>query len=180
MPMSVRIIAPLFDLSAEKKNAAKMRLEWIALHREVSPEPENCPCGKSGIKELCWVRNVVTNRTLFVGNCCVNFIAEKGYCAECELYPVVSHAAHYCEFCGRNRKDAPTGFVEKGVPKFGDPIKGLTYVQAYLRNTSNARYILANPHTWGYYDPHYIQFLRLNEERNSVRGKRMKGSLAKE
>lgn len=175
-----RIIQPLFDLSAEKKNVEKMRQEWVVLNREVSPVPEECPCGKTGIIELCWVRNVVTNRTVFVGNCCVNFVAEKGYCARCEIYPVVSHAAHYCERCGRNRKDAPSGFVEKGVPKFGDPIKGMTYVQAYLRNTSHARYILANPHTWKYNDPHYIQFLRLNEERNSVRGKRKVSPVASE
>jgi hypothetical protein len=173
-----RIIAPLFELSAEKKDLETMRKEWVVLRREVATQPQHCPCGKNGIVELCWVRNVVTNRSLFVGNCCVTFVAEKGYCSRCEIYPVVSHTAHYCRFCGHNRKDAPSGVVEKGVPKFGDPIKGLTYVQAYLRNTSHARYILANPHTWKYNDPHYIQFLRLNEERNSVRRKRMPESLA--
>jgi hypothetical protein len=168
MTMSRMIAAPLFELSSEKTDVEVMRKEWVPLHREESPEPTQCPCGKNGIVELCWIRNVVTGHTLFVGNCCVKFVAEKGYCAKCELYPVVSHAAHYCQFCGHNRRDAPTGFVTKGKPLYGPPIVGLSYTQAYIQNKPYANYILDTPKTWKYNDPHYIQFLQLNRERNAA------------
>ena len=173
-----RIIAPLFELSHEKNDPEVMRKEWIVLHREtLDGWCDDCPCGKRGIVELCWIRNVVTNRRIFVGNCCVNFVADKGYCARCELYPTISHAAHYCEFCAHNRNDAPTGFVTKGEPKYGEPIKGKTYTRAYIDNKSYARYILSTPSSWRYNDPHYLQFLKLNEERNFLRGKRIISSV---
>lgn len=164
-----RIVAPLFELSVEKTNLEAMRSEWIPLHREVSPEPTDCPCGQHGIVELCWIQNIRNNRRVFVGNCCVNFVAEKGYCAKCRLYPCISHTSHFCGACARNRKDAPTGVVQKGRPLYGDPIVGLTYEQAYRRNPQYAHYIRTTASCWKYNDPHYLEYLRLTHERNTPR-----------
>jgi len=157
-----RIADYLKSLSVDKEN---FRREWIPLHRETCEEPETCPCGKKGIKELCWVQNLVTDESFWVGNCCVRFVAEKGYCAKCEIYPTVSHTAHYCEACARGRKDAPTGIVERGVPRYGPPIKGLTYEDAMFANPSYVTYILKTPSTWKYNDPHFLAYLRLQKER---------------
>jgi hypothetical protein len=175
---SYRIVAPLFNLSVEKTDRDVMKAEWLPLHREISPEPTDCPCGQHGIVELCWIRNIVNNRELYIGNCCINFIAPKGYCAKCRIYPVVSQAAHYCEFCGHNRKDAPSGVVQKGSPLYGKPIKGLSYSAARLANPEYAHYIRTTPKTWKYNDPHYLQYLQLTHERNSMRPKRTISSVA--
>lgn len=164
-----KIIKPLFDLSVEKKNLSKMKSEWIVLQRDVAPEPCECPCGKQGIRELCYIRNVARNLTIFVGNCCVRFFDEPARCARCEIYPTVSPTAHLCHFCVHNRSDAPTGFVTKGKPLYGSPIRGLSYKDAYLANTGYARYVLANPKTHKFNDPHYLEWLRLNESRNLSR-----------
>jgi len=166
-----KIIKPLFELSVEKENINRMKSEWIVLQRDVAPEPCQCPCGKQGIVELCYIRNVARNLTIFVGNCCVRFFSEPARCSRCEIYPVVSPAAHFCHFCVHHRKDAPTGFVTKGKPLYGDSIQGLSYKAAYLANTKYARYILATPSTHKYNDPHYLEWLRLNEIRNLSRSK---------
>lgn len=152
-------------LKEKSSNQSNYRQEWIPLHRETSPEPEVCPCGQTNIRELCWIKNLVTEETFFIGNCCIRLIAEKGYCAKCEIYPTISHAAHYCSFCARGRKDGPTGFVEKGVPRYGEPIKGKSYEEAMLANPSYANYILKTPSTWKYNDPHFLEYLRLQRGR---------------
>ena len=130
----LRIVPPLFDLSEEKKLLPVMLEEWEVLHREVSDTYEQCPCGKQGIVELCWIRNRVTNTKLFIGNCCVSVFGKEALCAKCRLYPIISPTAHFCLACSRNRKDAPTGRVTKGKPLYGKPIVGLTYQEAYLAN----------------------------------------------
>ena len=157
-----RIADVLRSLSVNQEN---FRREWIALHRQTCEEPETCPCGKRGIKELCWVQNVLTNEEFFIGNCCIKFIAEKGYCAKCALYPVISHSAHYCQFCAHGRRDAPSGYVEKGKPLYGPPIKGLSYEDALVANPEYAKYIRKTPSTWKYNDPHYLAYLNLQYER---------------
>lgn len=160
---------PISDvLRMRSRNMDNFRREWIVLHRVVAEDPEVCPCGKQGIKELCWIKNVLTEDEFFIGNCCVRFLADKGYCAKCEIYPVISHSAHYCEACAHGRKDAPTGFVEKGNPLYGKPIKNLTYEEAMVANPDYAKYILKTPSTWKYNDPHYLAWLRLQKQRVAV------------
>jgi hypothetical protein len=166
-----KISKPLFELSVEKMDTDTMKSEWIVLHRGVADEPTTCPCGKQGIRELCYIRNRHSGLTIFVGNCCVRFLGGHARCADCEIYTTVSPTAHLCRFCAHRRKDAPTGFVTKGKPLYGTPILGKTYKEAYLANTSYARYILATPSTHKYNDPHYIEWLRLNESRNLSRSK---------
>jgi len=159
-----KIVPALFEMSNEKEDAMKMKQEWIVGHREVAEEPQVCPCGKTGIRELCWIRNRETDVDTFIGNCCVRFLGERGYCSMCEIYPTISHAAHYCEWCAHNRKDKPTGFVEKGKPLYGDPIIGLSYKEAYRRNRSYADYILKTPSQAKWNDPHYLAFLKKESE----------------
>ena len=155
-----RIVPALFGASREKKLLDKMRDEWAVCEREVSDEPVECPCGKKNIRELCWIRNRITGHRMFVGNCCIKFLADKGYCAECGIYEVVSHTAHYCEYCGRNRNDKPSGVVEKGTALYGPQVIGLPYREAYYRNPSLAKWLVATPAKWKYYDRHWIAFLQ--------------------
>lgn len=175
-----KLIRALFALSKEQEDEKVMREEWIPCERYVceDPEGETCPCGKQHIRELCFIRNRKTGHKIFVGNECVRFFAEIGYCASCGLYPAVSHTAHYCEYCGHNRNDKPTGFVEKGNPLFGEKIVGLSYLSAYHRNPTYAAYLMENPQKWKYIDKHYIAFLKKHfAENGSVRGKRMEKSV---
>lgn len=154
----MRIEAPLREMSVNPEN---VREEWFVCERQVSPEPEVCPCGKTGIRELCWIQNRLTGGRIFIGNCCIGFLAERGFCARCRIYPVLSAAAHYCSACAHNRADKPSGFVEKGKPRYGRPIIGLSYEDAVDANPSYAKYIVATPSQRKHNDPHYLQFLLL-------------------
>ena len=173
----MKIVPALFELSEEKEDVETMRDEWIVGDRQVAEEPQVCPCGKTGIKELCWIRNHVNDTELFIGNCCVRFFGERGYCARCSIYRTVSDTAHFCEWCGHNRNDMPSGVVRKGNPRYGDPIVGLPYKVAYHRNPSYAKYIVATPSQAKWNDPHYLAFLRkLFSESGNMRQKRMENT----
>lgn len=175
--MEWKIVPALFEHSDEKEDVRKMKSEWIVGDREVAEEPQRCPCGKNGIKELCWIRNVVTETEMFIGNCCVRFFGERGYCARCGVHRTLSDTAHYCEWCGHNRNDMPSGRVRKGKPLYGDPIIGLSYDEAYRKNPSYARYIVATPGQAKWNDPHYLAFLqRKFAESEIVRRKRMENT----
>lgn len=158
---SWKIVPALFALSVEKHDERVMKREWVVGDRQVSEEDEVCPCGKTGIRELCWVVNRQTGQRIFMGNCCVRFFDAIGKCMRCKIYPAVSPTAHYCEFCAHNRKDKPTGRVTKGTPRRGPPIVGLTYQEALDANPQYAKYIHDTPSQAKWNDPHFLQFIRV-------------------
>jgi hypothetical protein len=141
----------LFPLSREKENAELMCLEWITQERELLEgiQEEMCPCGQQHIKELCWIKNRLTGNAVFVGNECIRHFGNGiGDCMRCGLYPAVSHSAHYCEFCGHNRNNAPTGKVKSGK------YKGLLYSEVPQHY---GNWALENPK---FVDPHYLFYFK--------------------
>lgn len=170
-----RILPPLFELSTEKTDRARMLEEWRVGHRVVAETPHTCPCGKTGIKELCYIHHLVTGRSLAIGNCCVGVFPASALCGRCKLYPIVSGSSHLCRFCGRNRKDGPTGVVSVGTPRFGAPILGLTYAAAALANRSYADWLVNNPHKvigrFPSHDPHLLAFLQMIERRVAAKAR---------
>lgn len=147
----------LFENSREKYDYTLMLEEWIELNRETAHEPCDCPCGKRGIVELCYIFNVLTGYTGYVGNCCVRHIKDCiGYCSSNRCpYRCVSHAAHFCEYHARNRKDAPTGFISRGKWKgrpYNDPCLA-DYAKWALKERSPG------------VDPHYLAWLDLDVAR---------------
>lgn len=147
------IFAILFEHSREKVNPDLMREEWIAGHRELSDDPQECPCGQKGIKELCYIRNVLNGVEMFIGNECILHLVDDGVglCSECRLYPCVSHSAHKCRRCGRGTKDKPTGFLRSGK------WKGTRYDDPILHNY--ARWAI-EPENSMKVDPHYLVYIR--------------------
>ena len=170
-----RILAPLFELSNEKNDLSRMLAEWLVLHREKAEEPHCCPCGKDGIKELCYIRHIPTGRRYAIGNCCISIFKTSALCDTCKLYPILSDTSHKCQFCAHHRKDAPTGVVLKGKPLYGAPILGLPYAEAYKANPAYAKYILATPQTEKYNDPHYLAYLRLIQSRVEAKARLVAG-----
>ena len=64
-------------LSGEKENVCKIYNEWTFSHTEDSGEASSdCPCGKTGIRYLCHLRNKITRKQTFVGTSCVEFFDE--------------------------------------------------------------------------------------------------------
>lgn len=152
------IATHLFSHSREQTSWTEMIQEWLPLHREVSDELCECPCGKENIRELCYIKNVLTGYTGFIGNCCVLHLGSDmvGYCSS-PMCPhrCVSHAAHFCEYHARNRKDAPTGHISRGK------WKGKRYDDPCLANY--ARWAIENRSPG--IDPHYLAWLDLAESR---------------
>jgi hypothetical protein len=151
------IYPALFEYSHEESNVELMLEEWILLHREIAEEPQTCPCGKKGIRELCYIHNILTRNELCIGNCCVLQLNTNTYglCSECKLYMTVSHTAHKCKFCSHNRSDAPTGKITRGKwrGKFYDDPELKNYGRWAIQ-TENRRFI----------DPHYLHWLDNQEE----------------
>ena len=155
------IATHLFSHSREQTSWTEMIKEWTPLHREVSDELCECPCGKKGIRELCHLTNVLTGYEGFVGNCCIRHLGDDvvGYCsAPMCPYLCVSHTAHFCDYHAHNRKDAPTGYISRGRwegKRYDDPC-------------------LANYSSWAIkdrnrgIDPHYLAWLDLMASRRPV------------
>lgn len=144
----------LFANSREQDDYYLMLEEWEALERERSHDLCECPCGKEGIRELCYIRNVLTGYKGFIGNCCIKHINPDivGLCSSdmCP-YPCVSHTAHFCDYHAHNRKDAPTGYISRGKWKgkrYDDPCL-VSYGRWASENRSPA------------IDPHYLAWLDL-------------------
>lgn len=67
----------LKQLSVEKADECKIYQEWIFSHTEDSDEAGSyCPCGKTGIRYLCYINNKITRKQTFVGTSCVEFFDE--------------------------------------------------------------------------------------------------------
>ena len=63
--------------SVEKEDECKIYQEWLFSHTEDSGEAgSDCPCGKKGIRYLCYIRNKTTRKQTFVGTTCVEFFDE--------------------------------------------------------------------------------------------------------
>jgi hypothetical protein len=152
------IASHLFRYSQEQTNWSKMVGEWVPLHREVSDELCECPCGKEGIRELCHLTNLRTGYIGFVGNCCILHLGESvvGYCSAPSCpYPCVSHTAHFCEYHAHNRKDAPTGFITRGKwrgKRYNDPCLA-KYAEWAIEDRNRG------------IDPHYLAWLDLQASR---------------
>ena len=148
----------LFGYSREKENADLMLKEWRIQQRERADDPQVCPCGKLNIKELVWIKNVLTEMRFFIGNCCALHINADsvGLCAvSCCPYLCVSHSAHYCTYHAHNRKDAPSGFIRQGK------WKGRLYTDPDLKDYSRWAML---PENRKYIDPHYLAWLDLQEK----------------
>lgn len=152
------IATHLFSHSREQTSWTEMIQEWLPLHREVSDELCECPCGKENIRELCYIKNVLTGYTGFIGNCCVLHLGSDmvGYCSS-PMCPhrCVSHAAHFCDYHAHKRKDAPTGRISRGKWKgkrYDDPCLA-NYAQWAIKDRSPG------------IDPHYLAWLDLADSR---------------
>lgn len=67
----------LKQFSVEKEDECKMYREWLFSHTEDSGEAgSDCPCGKKGIRYLCYITNKTTRKQTFVGTSCVEFFDE--------------------------------------------------------------------------------------------------------
>ncbi len=156
------IASHLFRHSREQTNWSKMVGEWLPLHREVSDELCECPCGKSGIRELCHLTNLETGYKGFVGNCCILHLGDNvvGYCSASMCpYPCKSHTAHFCEYHAHNRKDAPKGVISRGKWKgkrYNDPCLA-QYAQWAIKDRNKG------------IDPHYLAWLDLQASRKQIR-----------
>jgi len=67
----------LKQFSVEKEDECKIYREWLFSYTEDSGEAgSDCPCGKKGIRYLCYIRNQTTRKQTFVGTTCVEFFDE--------------------------------------------------------------------------------------------------------
>lgn len=65
-------------LSTEKDDECKIYAQWDFSHTEDSGEADSqCPCGKTGIRYLCYITNKITKKSTFVGTSCVEFFDEE-------------------------------------------------------------------------------------------------------
>ena len=68
----------LKKLSTEKDDECKIYAQWDFSHTEDSGEADSqCPCGKTGIRYLCYITNKITKKSTFVGTSCVEFFDEE-------------------------------------------------------------------------------------------------------
>ncbi len=51
--------------------------QWRIVEFEYSALERNCPCGKTGITELCWIYNIHTHARPFVGNVCIEHFSDN-------------------------------------------------------------------------------------------------------
>lgn len=73
-----RLTNHLKKLSAEKDDECKIYAQWYFSHTEDSGEADSqCPCGKTGIRYLCYITNKITKKSTFVGTSCVEFFDEE-------------------------------------------------------------------------------------------------------
>ena len=68
----------LKQLSVEKEDECRIYREWLFSQTEDSGEAagSDCPCGKKGIRYLCYITNNTTRKQTFVGTTCVKFFDE--------------------------------------------------------------------------------------------------------
>ena len=72
-----KLTGHLKQFSVEKEDECKMYREWLFSHTEDSGEADReCPCGKKGIRYLCYITNETTRKQTFVGTTCVEFFDE--------------------------------------------------------------------------------------------------------
>ena len=68
----------LKKLSTEKDDECKIYAQWDFSHTEDSGEAgSQCPCGKTGIRYLCYITNKITKKLTFVGTSCVEVFDEE-------------------------------------------------------------------------------------------------------
>ena len=73
-----QLTSHLRDLSKEKNNELQLYREWTFCHIKDSGETDRrCPCGKTGIRYLCYIKNRITGMLTFVGTKCVEFFDEE-------------------------------------------------------------------------------------------------------
>lgn len=72
MSMFEKLREHIISLS-ESDDFERARNEWELFNVELSEdiEGETCPCGKTGIRELCYIHNIKNGKKIFVGNVCV-------------------------------------------------------------------------------------------------------------
>jgi hypothetical protein len=149
------IVRALTPLSLEKDDFKLMLREWTPLHRETTDEQNKCPCGVA-IKELCWITNVLTKATLFVGNECVKHVTEEmPYCARCKIYPIETRTSHFCHECRHNTRRAPCGYIKVG--KF----RGTAYDVMWRDQMSYCNWV---PPTFS--DRDFLAFVKLMQSRH--------------
>ena len=68
----------LRELSQEKNDELLIYREWTFSHTEDTGEASSqCPCGKIGIRYLCYIDNQITRSRTFVGTSCAEFFDEE-------------------------------------------------------------------------------------------------------
>ena len=68
----------LKKLSVEKHDECKIYKEWDFSYTKDSGEAgSRCPCGKTGIRYLCYIYNKTTKNRTFVGTSCVEFFDDE-------------------------------------------------------------------------------------------------------
>lgn len=53
-------------------NFQEARYEWKLQSVVINDELDTCPCGKTGIRDLCYIENNKNGKVTYVGNVCVN------------------------------------------------------------------------------------------------------------
>lgn len=73
MSKSETLEAYIVSLS-ESDSFQQAKEEWTLFNVEFSEQEGGsvCPCGQTGIRELCYIRNTENKKEIFVGNVCVN------------------------------------------------------------------------------------------------------------
>lgn len=64
--------------------------QWRIVYSDYTEEETKCPCGKHGIKERCYIRNIVTKHELFVGNECIKRFS-KSHCIIATIAKTIGH-----------------------------------------------------------------------------------------
>ena len=68
----------LRELSKEKNDELQIYREWTFSYTEDTAEANSrCPCGKIGIRYLCYIDNQITQSRTFVGTSCAEFFDEE-------------------------------------------------------------------------------------------------------
>lgn len=65
-----KLIQEIISLS-ESKNWDTAKTEWELDSIDFGDGEDTCLCGKYGIKQLCFIRNVENGQIVIVGSCCV-------------------------------------------------------------------------------------------------------------
>lgn len=73
-----RLSEHLREISKEKRDDMRMYMEWYFDKTEDTGEASSlCPCGKQGLRYLCYIKNKHTRNTTYVGTTCIELFDKE-------------------------------------------------------------------------------------------------------